>query len=94
MLDYDTRGTCGVRLKEAEEGAVRDAFEAVMIGVARGAGAELVSEPAQVRQVNGIRTTYKTYSFPLDGRTALLALTTAERPVGAQQHFMTFGFVK
>jgi hypothetical protein len=97
MLDYDARGICGLRLKEADELSVRDAFEAFVKGIKRavsGAGAELTSEPALEKQVNGTRTTYKGYSFPVGGRTAYLALTTAERPIGAQQHFMTFGFVK
>jgi len=94
MLDYDARGICGLRLREADELSVRHAFEAVIKGAAKGAGAELTSEPASEEQVNGTRTTYKAYSFPLGGRTAYLAVTTAERPIGAQQHFMTFGFVK
>jgi hypothetical protein len=94
MLDYDARGICGLRLREADETSVHDAFEAVIKGAASGAGAEITSKPAEVRQVDDVRTTYRAYSFPLGGRIAHLALTTAERPVGAQQHFMTFGFVK
>ena len=94
MLDYTASGICGLRIREADETSVRDAFEAVMKGVAKGAGAELASEVPEVRQVDGARTTYKAYSFPIGARTAHLALTTADRPVGAQQHFMTFGFVQ
>nr|WP_144033738.1 hypothetical protein [Sphingomonas laterariae] len=94
MLDYTASGICGLRIREADETSVRDAFEAVMKGVAKGAGAELTSEKPEVRQVDGARTIYKAYSFPMGVRTAHFGLTTADRPVGAQQHFMTFGFVQ
>lgn len=94
LLDYDSRGVCGLRIREADEASVREKFEAMVKGVANSAGAELASESPLVRQVDGIRTTYNAYSIPIGGRTAHLALTTAERPVGGQQHFMTFGFVQ
>jgi hypothetical protein len=94
MLDYDARGICGLRLREADERSVRDAFEAVISGAASGAGAELTSKPSHSGKARGTRTTYRAYSFPLGGRIAHLALTTAERPVGPQQHYMTFSFVR
>lgn len=94
MLDYEARGICGLRIREADEKSVRDGFEAAAAALAEGAGAELISEPAKVKEVQGARTTYRAYSFALVGRTAHLALTTADRPVGEQQHFMTFGFVQ
>ena len=94
MLDYEARGICGLRIREADETSVRETFEAVMTQVANSAGAELVSEKPEVRQSDDARITYTAYSFPMGGRIAHLALSTADRPVGAQQHFMTFSFVK
>lgn len=94
MLEYEARGICGVRIREADEDSVQEAFGTVIKVVASEAGAEFTSAPVETRQVGGVRTTYRAYSFPRDGRRAHLALTTAERPIGAQQHLMTFGFVK
>lgn len=94
MLDYNPQGICGLRIRQADEASVRDAFKALVDGVASGTGSELTSEPSEIRTVNGVQTTYTAYSLPLGGRTAHLALTTTEQPIGEQQHFMTFGFVK
>lgn len=90
MLDYDTRGVCSLRLKEGDEQSVRDAFEALIKGAASSVGAELISQEAEEGETNNVRTTYRAHSLTLSGRTAHIALTTAEQPIGFQQHYMTF----
>jgi hypothetical protein len=94
MLDYEARGICGLRIREADEASVNEAFEGLVKGVAKAAGVELTTRPPEARVVDGARTTYKAYSVTMGARTAALILTSADRTVGGQQHFMTFGFVK
>lgn len=94
MLEYNTLGLCGVRLKEADEDAVINAFESVMKRIVAGTGAELAASKPEKKVISGIDTTYRTYTFPFGGQNAHLALTTAKKPVGSVQHFMTFGVVK
>lgn len=94
VLDYESRGICGVRIVDADEASVKSAFSAFAKSTASAAGAELSSQSPTVRDEGGARLTYQTYSYQITGRNALLALTTADKRSGAQQHFMTFGFVK
>ena len=97
MLDYDRQGICAVRIAEADESSVQDVVDALVRGVARGVSrdgaGELSSQPPQIRENDGIRTTYTSHSFPVGDRTAHIALTTAPEAVGAQQHLITFAFI-
>jgi hypothetical protein len=90
MLDYTAAGVCGVRISEAEETSVREAFNEFVAAVAAGSNAAVTSAPPEDRMVGNVRTTYAARSLLINGQTAHLALTTAERPVGENQHFMTF----
>ena len=98
MLDYDNRGICGVRIREADEASVQAAFAAIARDLAMKTSeddaGEFSSRNPEVRDVDGVRITYTAHSFPLGNRQAILALTTAEETVGEQQHFMTFAFVE
>lgn len=94
MLDFEERGICGVRILEADEKSVREAFDQMVRGAASAEGVEPTPKPSETETVSGVQTTFIAYELPIGGRTAVVALTTAERPVGEQQHFMTFGFLK
>jgi hypothetical protein len=92
MLDFEARGICGLRVREADESAMRDAFETVVKDVATRAGVQPKLEASEIRKVSGVVTTYRAYSFDFGGSTTRLALTSAPRQVADQQHFMTFSF--
>lgn len=94
LLEYEPRGICGVRIADSDELSVQQAFEAAARTAAARVGTEVRSEPALVKYVDGVRTTYQAFAYSDGGRTAHLAVTTAERRLGMQQHFMTFGYVE
>jgi hypothetical protein len=90
IVDFEDRGICGVRVKEADETSVQKYFEALVQTMARKLSATVEPQSGSVTQLEGHRKTFKAWLItPADGRSVLLALTTLDRPGALQQHFMT-----
>lgn len=91
LLEYEARGICAVRIADAEKDAVKEAFGILAHQVA--AGAEIMSKPDEVTNVAGVPRTYSAYSFVLNGRTVIFALSSMDRRVDEEQHLLTFGYL-
>ncbi|MEO8723179.1 MAG: hypothetical protein ABI395_06590 [Sphingobium sp.] len=92
LLGYTASGICEIRIAEAEEPAVVARFADLIASF--GSAVHGQSTPPQLRSEDGAARTFRTYEFDRSGKHALIALTTSDKKVGAQQHLITFGFVK
>lgn len=89
LLEYTSDGICGVRIADADEKSVQEAFATLVQQSA--SGEKMDSSEPEVTKENGVQRTYRTYTFPFNGRKSLFAISTLDHRVGPQQHFLTFG---
>lgn len=89
LLEYTSDGICGVRIADADEKSVQDAF-ATMIEQNSVGQKVTTSEPVITKEA-GAQRTYHTYNFAVGGKKTLFAISTMDHRVGPQQHLLTFG---
>ena len=92
LLGYVPLGICEVRIAEADESSVVASFGDLTSSLQASAKGEL-SKPETSSQ-DEAHITYRTYRFDRSGRHALIALSSSDKKIGAQQHLITFGFVQ
>lgn len=90
LLEYEARGICGVRVAEAEERSMQSGLDLALRKMAQQLGAKLVESSPGVRTQQGVRRTFAHFVIESGAGKGLIALTTSDRRVGEQQHFMTF----
>lgn len=94
IIDFEERGICSVRVKEADEASMQKYFELIVLDVARQLGTRAEPQEGSVTSLNGYRKTFNAWIItPSNGQRSMLALTTLDRPGAFMQHFMTFGFI-
>jgi hypothetical protein len=92
LLGYVPMGICEIRIVDADESSILSNFTALTSSLQASAKGEL-SQP-KTRTQDDAHITYQTYRFDRAGKHALIALSSSDKKIGAQQHLITFGFVK
>jgi hypothetical protein len=87
MLGYGKSGHCEVRLVEADEGAVVAQFEQLTGSLPNN---DVTALKPETRNEDGARRTFLGFRFGKSPALVTLALTTSDKRVGDQQHFLTF----
>jgi hypothetical protein len=92
LLGYTSLGMCEIRIAEADEKSVITKFDELTSSF-ESSGKGQYSKP-EAQSQGGANVTFRTYRFERSGRHALIALSSADKRVGEQQHLITFGFVQ
>ena len=89
LISQGPRGLCVERVGDANEADTQDAFRHAIQAAADRAGAKLEPGSTEVRDIQGAKVTYKSWTLRSDKAALILALTTSPRLVGMAQHVMT-----
>jgi hypothetical protein len=90
LVEYESRGICGVRVQAADEVSLRLIFNMTLQVFKLALKGEMHLEDSSNLEVRGYKTTFLAWRItPKEGKPVVVAITSADRPGLEQQHFIT-----
>lgn len=94
LVHNDPAGACVVEIAEADETAVRRAFERAAANAASALGAPATPQPVQTKHIEGKDATAQSWRYRTTKGDVLIVLTTYPDPKFMVQHIATISYVR